>query len=612
MSAEVLEKVSVHSDLISLPHAQETESLLNRLFPRREIRKVLLVNPPDVHASMFQYDTAKRRRYANYPPYGLAVLAQHLRQIDMEVRILNLHYEILKQCIESSKESDFVFDDIWQTRLDTEVLDFQPDIIGVTCMFTMTHTSFRNVCVRASQFGVLLAIGGVHVTNDVERVLDDIPQANIAFLREADVAIKKFVQVVNRNLTVDELGQVTINEKGTRHRYLQECQPSSEEISVVPAYDLIDVSNNSEYGTIGSFYHLPPKGTRFATVISNRGCRGACTFCSVPTFNGRRVRHRAISSVIDELAILRHEYGIGHFMWLDDDLLKDHQRVIALFNEMVKRNLNMTWDATNGVMAASCTDEVIAAATDSGCIGLHIGMESGNPEILRRIRKPGTVKNFLQAGEVFRQHEQIYASVFVMIGFPEETMSMIFDTIHVGRQMDLDWYSIGQLQPLPNTPIYDHMVAQGLIQDVGSKEARFTLGHHGKADEKEKSLGSSSPNSDITTIPMDAIPTREQLIDIWFYMDYYLNYHRLFTEERPVKIEQQMKQLRKVSDILYPDHGFALYFLAYLQHKMHGKIDPSIVQRLTRQLSISSYWQHRFESFGLSVEDLSSGKFGNK
>ena len=65
---------------------------------------------------------------------------------------------------------------------------------------------------------------------------------------------------------------------------------------------------------------------------------------------------------------------------------------MTLFQEMVRQKVGVTWDCTNGVIAASCEDDVIAAATESGCIGLIIGMESGNREILRRIRKPGTVE----------------------------------------------------------------------------------------------------------------------------------------------------------------------------------------------------------------------------
>src|SRR5262249_31439714 len=156
------------------------------------------------------------------------------------------------------------------------------------------------------------------------------------------------------------------------------------------------------------------KDTRFATVLSNRGCRAQCTFCSVRNFNGKKVRQRSVASVLDELQLLEEVYGIEHVMWLDDDLLKDHARTIALFNGKVQRNLKMTWDATNGVIAASCTEEVVRAMAESGCIALNIGMESGSPDILRQVKKPGTVRNFIEAADILRKFPQIHSSVFLM------------------------------------------------------------------------------------------------------------------------------------------------------------------------------------------------------
>ena len=602
--------------LVSPMTNQQADEFLDRLFPRREVRRVLLVNPPDADAALFRYATAQRRRYTNYPPYGLALLAQHLRSIDIEVRVCNLNHEILKRCNESKSEKDFAFDRVWQRKLDDDISAFQPDLIGVTCMFTMTHASFQEVCKRAAESGVPLAIGGVHVTNDVERVLDDVPYADVAFLREGDLAIKNFVLAVNRDLEIGDLGQVILNDKeqGVRHRFLVERMPASEDMDIVPAFDLLDVADHSAHGTIGAFYCFKPEGTRFATVLSNRGCRAQCTFCSVRNFNGPGVRLREVESVVDELELLQNEYGIGHFMWLDDDLLRDHKRAVLLFNAMVRRGLKMTWDATNGVIAASCTDEVIAAAAESGCIALNIGMESGNRDILRQIKKPGTVETFLRAAEVLRKYEQIHSSVFLMLGFPAETMSMIVDTINVAREMDLDWYRISTLQPLPNTPIYDSMVAQGLIQEVGSSELRMMGGPYGKQAEIEQGFRLTSPNFEeaFYSIPLDSVPSPDQLTDIWFYMNYHLNFHRLFGESRIVKIEQQFKYLRVLSDVISPENGFALYFLGYLQHKVHGQIEPVVVERLKERLDTSAYWQDRFQAFGLSVQDLETTDFQGK
>ena len=591
------------------------EAFIAKCFPTRRIDRVLFITPPDGEAELFRLSTARRRRYPNYPPYGQAVLAADLRRLGVESEILNLNHEVLKAACEANGDN-FDFDKIWQDETRRSIERFEPDLIGVTCMFTMTHISMKRLCEFLNPFGIPVAIGGVHVSNDAERVLNDIPSASFAFTRESDMAVQKFVKVVRGEDAVEGLGQVILNDAafGERHRFDFELRPTREELNVIPAYDLIDVGNLTQYGVIGNFHGFKPKGARFATCLSNRGCRAQCTFCSVRNFNGKAVRQRDVENVLDELQLLRERYAIEHITWLDDDLLKDHARAIALFNGMVQRNLNMTWDATNGVIAASCTEEVVHAMADSGCIALNIGMELGNPEILKQIKKPGTVRNFLAAAEVLRRYEQIHARVFLMLGFPGETLRCINDTINVARTMDLDWCGITVLQPLPNTPIYDAMVAQGLIDEVGSAEVRFNSGGYGKQDQVDMGIRRSSQSFEdaFCSIDMDSVPTREQLDDIWFFMNYHLNFHRLFGEDRPNKIRQQISNLSTLSDVISPEHGFALYFNCYLQHKLHGTIDRDMIARLENKLGESSYWSDRFEAFGLSVDDLKTANFRNK
>ena len=339
--------------------------------------------------------------------------------------------------------------------------------------------------------------------------------------------------------------------------------PSADEIDVIPAFDLMNVSESSVYGTIGSFYFLKDQGTRMATILTNRGCRAQCTFCSVRNFNGKGVRQRSIDTVVDELERLQNEYGIGHVMWLDDDLFKDHHRAIALYNEMVRRGLTLTWDASNGAIASSCTEEVVAAAVESGLIALHIGMESGNRQILRQIKKPGQPETFLKAAEVLRKHAGLYSCAYLMLGFPGETKAMIQDTMDVAAEMDLDWYRISVLQPLPNTPIYDSMAEAGQLETKDSSEVRMALGSYGTVNERQKEL-EANPESFkemFDSIEDDKIPDGEQLADVWFNMNFQLNFHRLFGETRAEKFLQQSHMLRNLVDIVSPEHGFGFYFL---------------------------------------------------
>lgn len=603
------------------PDVKAVEAFLDSAFPSRSVDRVLLVTPPDTDEALFQWNTAKRGRYTNYPPYGLGIIAAQLRARGKTVSIVNLNHLVLQRVAQTGSPAEFDHKATWQAALTKAIADFAPDLIGVTCMFTMTHASLKQVVSYIdATTAIPVALGGVHVSNDVERILDDIPAARMAFLREADQAFPAFLDVLEKRAGHEKLAQVILNGrpdaegKAQRLRFLQEAIPDEAAIDVMPAFDLMNVGEYSSYGTIGGFYALKPKGTVFSTSLSNRGCRAQCTFCSVRNFNGKGVRQRDHIAVVDELEELVERYGVGHIMWLDDDLLKDERRAIAMFSELARRRLPLTWDASNGLIAASVTEEIVHAMAESGCIAVNIGMESGNPKILRDVKKPGTIRNFLNSAEILRKYNQIYTSILLMVGFPGETMSMVLDTINVARAMDCDWYRISPLQPLPNTPIYDSMVAQGLIQAVGSTELRFMGGSFGKQTEIEQGLRMAELGfaEAFAAIPLDQVPPADKITDIWFYMNYHLNFHRLFTESRPAKLEQQTAHLKSLADVISPENGFALYFQGVLERRATGTISQSLIDRLSRRLTTSPYWADRFAAFGLSVEDLISGDFKNK
>jgi len=502
--------------------------------------------------------------------------------------------------------------------LEKEIDFFQPDIICVTCMFSMTHKSTVNLCNQIKSFSPALpvALGGVHITNcfiskkTFTALLEDFSNVDLFFLYEAELAFKQFVNVVNRKEPLSGLSQVYFNSAPEKLYFSSRKDPSEKEIDIIPAHDLMTPTELADYGVIGSFFCLKDKGTRFTTMIANRGCRGRCTFCSVRNFNGTGVRHRSVQSIIDEMIMLRDKYGIGHIMWLDDDFLHDHKRALRLFNEMVRQDVGITWDCTNGVIASSCTEEIISAAAESGCIGLNIGVESGNPEILKLTKKPGNITTFLRAAKVLKRYEQINTRVFLMIGLADETYRMILDTFNLALKMDLDWYNITIFQPLPNTLMFEYMVQRGLLDRIEFENIRTSAGPYGKIRQNiYKNLSTSNFKDMLTDLDMDAIPTESQLFNIWFSMNYNLNFKRLYKEYSPTKLNQQLKYVQNITDLVAPDDPFAMYFCGYLQNKVNGSIDGRLIKRVEERLEISEYWRRQFDVFNLSVHHLKTGIF---
>ena len=601
--------------------AQFIDEELTRLFPQRCIRKVLLVAPFSFDTAMFDYVAAKHGRYWNYPPYGLGIIASHLRSEGISAHILNLNNEILKACRTLNTESDFDFEDVWGSKLKQEITTFGPDIVGVTCMFSMSHKSTVTVCNKIkSLFPTLpIALGGVHITNCFLNnkmsgsLLEDFSNVNFFFLYEAELAFKQFIKVVNREAPLSELAQLYFNSASEKLFFSSKKIPTENDINIIPAHDLLKPRELAEHGRIGAFFCLKNKDTKFTTVLSNRGCRGQCTYCSVRNFNGVGVRHRSVQSVIDELIMLRDKYDIDHIMWLDDDFLHDYKRTLRLFNEMIKQNVGITWDCSNGVIALSCTDEIIAAAAESGCIGLNIGVESGNPQILKLTRKPGNIKVFLRASEILRKYEQINSRVFLMIGVPDETYRMILDTFNLALKMDLDWYNITTFQPLPNTYMFEYMAQKGLLEKIEFDNIRTNAGPYGKIRRNAfNNLLTFNFKDTFTNLNLDTMPAESQLFDIWFSMNYQLNFKRLCKENRPMKLKQQMRYVQNITDVVAPDDPFAMYFCGYLQNKVNGSIDGLLIKRIEERLEASEYWRKRFDDFNLSVEHLKTGIFPNE
>ena len=258
------------------------------------------------------------------------------------------------------------------------------------------------------------------------------------------------------------------------------------------------------------------------------------------------------------------------------------------------------------VSAAVVSPELVRTAAESGCIGMYFGIESGNPEILGKIHKPSGVKHYLKLGTMMRQYPQIFTRGFLIIGFPNETYGQMLDTVKVAQAMGLDWYTVQLLTPLPSTEIYTQMVDEGLIEDgtlntSGDGYTMFSVRESERQRLQElKEQRNTKSFTNFLEKNEDVVPSKTELDDLWFLIDYRVNYEKILTEENSIRLKKMQCFLRDISTRMSIDNPLSTLFLGIVENKLDN------VQEAKRQLALSKnyldkskYWQNRFRILDL-------------
>lgn len=577
-----------------------------------QYKRVLLIHPPQFPEKLLNVKIAKNKRYYAYPPYGFGLLCANLKKRGYDVCIVDLNMEVLS-FIHTEKDEEIIqkgISALWEEILEKSLLNFRPDVVGISCMFTMSHEITIKVAhfIKTHNVDLPIVAGGVHISNAPDIILKECKSIDLVFLYEGDKSFCDFLDIINGKMIPNHLAQVGTLVDEEYISIKKRNIPNPEEINTIPDYLNLPLEKYDSLGEIGTFRYWRPKNSRSSIILSNRGCRGKCSFCSVRNFNGAGVRSRSVESVVNEIQELSSKYNINHITWLDDDFFYDSKRTIELFNEIIKRNLNITWDASNGVIASTVAihPELIHSAAESGCVGMYFGLESGNPQILRKIRKPSSVNHYIKVGKIMEKYPKIFTRGFLIIGFPKETFRQILDTINMAKAMSLDWYTVQLLTPLPSTEMYHQMVDEGLIQEgsLNMSSAGFTMFSVRESERQRLKEKVSQVNikdfSDFFEKDLDRIPTKAELGDLWLFVDYKVNYEKIIAEDHPLKLKKMQCFLVDISNRMSIDNPLSTLFLGIVENKLGNLQEAEKYFSLSKKYLMKSiYWQNGFKMLDL-------------
>lgn len=211
-----------------------------------------------------------------------------------------------------------------------------------------------------------------------------------------------------------------------------------------------------------AFYLLPMKKYRysmfkktpFTTCLTSRGCPFSCIYCPYPHGYGNFWRGRSPENVLDELIWLKNEFKIKSLLFRDQVPTFDMKRAEKIYDGMIKEGLDIEWRCETRVDRV--TKKLLMKMKKSGCVGVHFGVESGDPKILKNVGKRGDVSIDL-IKKTFKEAKEVGLSVigYFLIGLPGETKDTIKKTIELAKELNADESWFNSPVPYPGTKLHE-------------------------------------------------------------------------------------------------------------------------------------------------------------
>lgn len=183
----------------------------------------------------------------------------------------------------------------------------------------------------------------------------------------------------------------------------------------LPAYDLIDVGAYDEVNIRGSW-----------------GCAYQCMYCD--RHRQGRVAYRPLDALLEEISILRREYGQRHVFLYDEIFPLNRARTLEFCDRMARSHLDVTWSCVCRI--DTIDNQLLDAMAAGGCHTIYYGVESGSDEVIARVKGGGgyTAKKAVETIEASLARMNV--GTFFIWGFPFESMADFDATTRVVREVE--------------------------------------------------------------------------------------------------------------------------------------------------------------------------------
>ena len=342
------------------------------------------------------------------------------------------------------------------------IVDFKPDIIAVSC----TETTFLraiNVLKQTRDMGVVNIFGGVFPTFAPELVMS-YKEVDMLCVGEGENSI---IDLANSISNEEDYSNVT-------NLWIRQKDGTIKKNSVSRPVDINELPPITDIGLFGEKRFYRPMGgkiRRLLPVETHRGCPYTCSFCNSPAQNRLYgdgdfakglsfFRKKRMDLVKTEIENHIKKYKVEYIYFWADTFLAWTDKEFDEFIKMYSAIKLPFWCQTR---IETIVEEKFRKLKDVGLDRITFGMEHGN----EKFRKDVVKREYSNEDAVKKikivEDLGITFSVNNIIGFPDETRELAFDTIELNRRFNSDNTSCSIFVPFHGTELHELAVKRGYL-----------------------------------------------------------------------------------------------------------------------------------------------------
>lgn len=368
------------------------------------------------------------------PPLGIMSIAALLEQNNVEVEIID--------CYADPAPSEVVLD---------KILSKHPDIVGFSCTTSSFMEGYQVAELLKERCPEIVTVfGGAHACTIGAPLLDSYHAIDYLVIGEGEQTMLELALSGTRN--VEKIPGIAYRKEGRGTLTAQRELIADLDSLPFPAYHLLPDFPKRYTLPLFSFPTAPN-----TSIISSRGCPYSCSYCDRSVF-ARGFRFNSPEYIIEHVAMLNRNYGIRHVFFYDDLFTFDRKRVQRFCELKKEKQLKVTYNCI--ARLEHVDQELLTLLKDSGCWQLNFGIESGDPEVLKKHRKFFGLDEVGHKLQMVKEAGMRVKGLF-MIGLPGEDEAAIRRTIEYALSLPLEEINVTKFTPFPGAPVYKSVREQG-------------------------------------------------------------------------------------------------------------------------------------------------------